>query len=145
MCTRCRCLSERAIQCVGNTRASEDAMKKKKKYLIESKGNVVTVSSVAGLRSVYKTNHFKSSQFFIHIFFSLKFPGVLSYCVSKAAVDQLTRCSALDLASKGVRVNAVNPGVIITDIHKRDGTCIYLFDTKRKIQARLLIKHLFEY
>jgi len=49
------------------------------------------------------------------------FPGVLAYCVSKAALDQLTRCSALELASKGVRVNAVNPGVVVTDIHKRGG------------------------
>src|SRR5882724_3246726 len=68
--------------------------------LIKHKGNVVNVSSVTGLRA---------------------FPGVLAYCVSKAAVDQLTRCSALELAPKGVRVNAVNPGVVITEIHKRGG------------------------
>lgn len=41
--------------------------------------------------------------------------------MSKAAVDQLTRTSCLELAPDGVRVNAVNPGVIITDIHKRGG------------------------
>lgn len=69
-------------------------------YLIKTKGTIVNVSSVTGLRS---------------------FPGVLPYCMSKAAVDQFTRCAALDLASKGVRVNAVNPGVIITEIHKRGG------------------------
>ena len=69
-------------------------------YLIETKGNIVNVSSVAGPRS---------------------FPNVLAYCVSKAAVDQLTRCTALELAAKGVRVNAVNPGVVITNIHKRGG------------------------
>jgi NAD(P)-dependent dehydrogenase (short-subunit alcohol dehydrogenase family) len=68
--------------------------------LIERKGNIVNVSSVTGLRS---------------------FPGVLAYCVSKAGLDQLTRCSALELASKGVRVNAVNPGVVVTEIHKRGG------------------------
>jgi NAD(P)-dependent dehydrogenase (short-subunit alcohol dehydrogenase family) len=45
----------------------------------------------------------------------------VSYCVSKAALDQLTRCSALELAAKGVRVNAVNPGVVRTEIHKRGG------------------------
>ena len=68
--------------------------------LIERKGNVVNVSSVTGLRA---------------------FPGVLAYCVSKAGLDQLTRCSALELAAKGVRVNAVNPGVVVTEIHKRGG------------------------
>lgn len=65
-----------------------------------SKGNIVNVSSVAGTRS---------------------FPNVLAYCVSKAAIDQLTRCTALDLAPFGVRVNAVNPGVVITDLHRRGG------------------------
>ncbi|MBA3351676.1 MAG: SDR family oxidoreductase [Blastocatellia bacterium] len=49
------------------------------------------------------------------------FPNVLAYCVSKAAIDQLTRCSALELAQKGVRVNAVNPGVVVTNLHKRSG------------------------
>ncbi|KAI4459308.1 hypothetical protein MML48_6g00018491 [Holotrichia oblita] len=69
-------------------------------YLIETKGNVVNVSSVNGLRS---------------------FPGVLAYCVSKAAVTQFTRCVALELATKQVRVNSVCPGVIVTNLHKRGG------------------------
>jgi NAD(P)-dependent dehydrogenase (short-subunit alcohol dehydrogenase family) len=69
-------------------------------HLERRPGNVVNVSSVTGLRA---------------------FPGVLAYCVSKAGVDQLTRCSALELAPKGVRVNAVNPGVVVTDIHRRGG------------------------
>ena len=41
--------------------------------------------------------------------------------MSKAAVDHLTRSVALEVASRGVRVNAVNPGVIITEVHKRGG------------------------
>ena len=45
----------------------------------------------------------------------------LAYCVSKAALDQLTRCAALELAPKGVRVNAVNPGVVVTNLHRRCG------------------------
>lgn len=69
-------------------------------HLVETKGNIVNISSVTGLRS---------------------FPGVLAYCVSKAGLDQLTRCAALELAPQGVRVNAVNPGVVVTEIHKRGG------------------------
>lgn len=69
-------------------------------HLTETRGNIVNISSVAGTRA---------------------FPNILAYCVSKAAIDQLTRCSALELAAKGVRVNAVNPGVVVTNIHKRGG------------------------
>ncbi|KAM3955900.1 dihydroanticapsin 7-dehydrogenase-like [Aphomia sociella] len=69
-------------------------------HLLKSKGNIVNVSSVNGIRS---------------------FPGVLAYNVSKASVDQFTRCVALELAPKGVRVNCVNPGVILTELQKRGG------------------------
>jgi NAD(P)-dependent dehydrogenase (short-subunit alcohol dehydrogenase family) len=69
-------------------------------HLLPRKGSIVNVSSVNGLRS---------------------FPGVLAYCSSKSALDQLTRCSALELAAKGVRVNAVNPGVVVTELHRQAG------------------------
>jgi meso-butanediol dehydrogenase/(S,S)-butanediol dehydrogenase/diacetyl reductase len=36
--------------------------------------------------------------------------GAAAYCVSKAAVAQMTRCMALDHAREGIRVNAVCPG-----------------------------------
>jgi len=36
-------------------------------------------------------------------------------------VDQLTRCTALELAPKKIRVNSVNPGVIVTELQKRGG------------------------
>ena len=83
-----------------NLRSVFNLMQQATPFLIESRGNIVNVSSVTGLRS---------------------FPGVLAYCVSKAGLDQLTRCAALELAAKGVRVNAVNPGVVVTEIHKRGG------------------------
>lgn len=83
-----------------NLRAVFNLMQQTIPSLIERKGNIVNVSSVTGLRA---------------------FPGVLAYCVSKSGLDQLTRCAALELAPKGVRVNAVNPGVVVTDIHKRGG------------------------
>lgn len=46
---------------------------------------------------------------------------MIAYNMSKAAVDQLTRCAALELAPDNVRVNAVNPGVIVTELHSRSG------------------------
>mmetsp|Transcript_19209 Transcript_19209/g.42477 ORF Transcript_19209/g.42477 Transcript_19209/m.42477 type:complete len:271 (+) Transcript_19209:27-839(+) len=49
------------------------------------------------------------------------FAGVAAYCASKAAVDMLTQCAAVDLAKDGVRVNAVNPGVVVTELQKRSG------------------------
>lgn len=41
--------------------------------------------------------------------------------MSKAAVDQLTRCASIDLAKDGIRVNSVNPGVIQTNLHRTAG------------------------
>ena len=51
----------------------------------------------------------------------IAFPGILAYCVSKAAVDQITRCLSLELGPVGVRVNAVNPGVVVTNLHRAGG------------------------
>jgi len=39
----------------------------------------------------------------------------------KAALDQLTHCAALEVASKGVRVNAIDPGVTVTMLHRTGG------------------------
>lgn len=67
-------------------------------YLSGTKGNIVNVSSTAGLKPV---------------------KNMLSYCLSKAALDQFTKCCALDLASKGIRVNSINPAAIRTPIYRR--------------------------
>jgi NAD(P)-dependent dehydrogenase (short-subunit alcohol dehydrogenase family) len=83
-----------------NLRAPFRLMRAAAPLLVASKGSVVNVSSVTGLRA---------------------FPGVLAYCVSKAGMDQLTRCAALEMAPHGVRVNAVNPGVTISNLHRRSG------------------------
>ncbi|MCL4168816.1 UNVERIFIED_CONTAM: hypothetical protein GTU68_058542, partial [Idotea baltica] len=45
-------------------------------------------------------------------------PNQLPYAVSKGGVDQLTKTMALALASHGIRVNAVGPGSIMTDMLK---------------------------
>lgn len=42
------------------------------------------------------------------------FPGQLGYGTSKAALEALTRATALDLAPRGIRVNAVAPGPVQT-------------------------------
>lgn len=39
-----------------------------------------------------------------------------AYCTSKAALDQLTRMMALELGPKGIRTNAVNPTVVLTEM-----------------------------
>jgi NAD(P)-dependent dehydrogenase (short-subunit alcohol dehydrogenase family) len=83
-----------------NLRSVFHLMKLAVPHLERSRGNIVNVSSVTGPRS---------------------FPGVLAYCVSKAGVDHLTRCAALELAPKGIRVNAVNPGVVVTYLHRSGG------------------------
>jgi NAD(P)-dependent dehydrogenase (short-subunit alcohol dehydrogenase family) len=83
-----------------NLRAPFRLMRAAAPHLKRSKGSIVNVSSVTGLRA---------------------FPGVLAYCVSKSGMDQLTRCAALEMAPHGVRVNAVNPGVTISNLHRRSG------------------------
>lgn len=83
-----------------NLRAVFDLTQRCVDLLRAAKGSIVNVSSVTGTRA---------------------FPGVLSYCVSKAAIDQMTRCIALDLAADGVRCNAVNPGVVRTNLHRNGG------------------------
>lgn len=58
-------------------------------------GAIVNVGSVAGLRAI---------------------EGLAAYCTAKAGVHTLTQALALELAPCGVRVNAVAPGFIRTDL-----------------------------
>jgi len=83
-----------------NLRSVFDLTRRAAPHLCLRRGNIINISSVAGPRP---------------------YPGLIAYCVSKAAVDQLTRCIALDLAPKGVRANAINPGVVVTDLHRAGG------------------------
>ncbi|CAH1638084.1 unnamed protein product [Spodoptera littoralis] len=69
-------------------------------HLVNTKGNIVNISSIASLRVI---------------------PGSFAYSTSKAGLDHFTRAVALELAPHGVRVNAVNPGPVRTDIIENMG------------------------
>src|ERR1700730_16986536 len=66
--------------------------------LPQGRGSIINLSSTAGQRGV---------------------PGVPIYVASKHAVDGLTRSAALEAAASGVRVNAVAPGPIETEMLER--------------------------
>src|SRR5438093_2773128 len=83
-----------------NVRAPFRLMREAAASLRARRGCVVNVSSVNGLRA---------------------FAGLAAYNVSKAAIDHLTRCAALEFAPDGVCINAVNPGMTITNLHRRGG------------------------
>ena len=69
-------------------------------------------------------------------------PGISAYATSKGGVKTLTNAMALSMAPHGIRVNAVGPGTILTDL-SRDG----LFSDKearRKVLTRIPMQRLGE-
>jgi NAD(P)-dependent dehydrogenase (short-subunit alcohol dehydrogenase family) len=61
----------------------------------QGQGSIINVASVAGNRTGY---------------------GGQTYSAAKAAVIHLTRCTAMELGEKNVRVNSISPGAIVTGI-----------------------------
>jgi glucose 1-dehydrogenase len=49
---------------------------------------------------------------------TLAIPSIVSYCVAKGGVSQLTRATSISLAPHGIRVNAIGPGSIMTNMLK---------------------------
>ena len=72
----------------------------------------------------------------------LAIPDIASYNVSKGGINQLTRAMALALADKGVRVNAVGPGTIATELAAK--AVLTSDEARNKIMMRTPIKRLGE-
>ena len=84
-------------------------------------GNIVNMSSVNGVLAI---------------------PTIASYNVSKGGINQLTRVMALALADKGIRVNAVAPGTIATELAAK--AVLTSEEAKLKILSRTPMKRLGE-
>lgn len=72
----------------------------------------------------------------------LTIPNIASYNVSKGGINQLTRVMALALADKGIRVNAVAPGTIATELAAR--AVLTSEEAKARILSRTPMKRLGE-
>ncbi|XP_063891947.1 3-oxoacyl-[acyl-carrier-protein] reductase FabG-like [Helicoverpa armigera] len=70
-------------------------------HLIKTKGSIVNISSIAAIRILSKE--------------------ASAYSAAKAGLDHFTRAVALELASSGVRVNVINPGIVLTDFVENMG------------------------
>jgi len=66
-----------------------------KQMLIQKSGSIINISSMAAQYGL---------------------PKVIAYSASKTAIDGMTRAMAVELSPKGIRINAIAPGFIVTDM-----------------------------
>lgn len=86
-------------------------------HLVKTKGSVINISSALSTKPNY---------------------NMTAYCMSKAAVDMFTRCLALEFGPQGVRVNAVNPGPVRTEVFKRAGVSAEENDQLFKVMENMM-------
>ena len=84
-------------------------------------GSIVNMSSVNGVMAI---------------------PNIASYNASKGGINQLTRAMALALADKGIRVNAVAPGTIATELAAQ--AVLTSEEARQKILSRTPLRRLGE-
>jgi NAD(P)-dependent dehydrogenase (short-subunit alcohol dehydrogenase family) len=63
--------------------------------LEQGSGSIINISSMAALYGL---------------------PRVIAYSASKTAIEGITRAMAVELSGKGIRINAIAPGFIVTDM-----------------------------
>jgi len=81
-------------------------------YMIQQKyGRIINIASIAGINSIPQ--------------------GLTSYATSKAGVIQLTKVCAIELGPYGINVNAIAPGIVITD---------GLYAGRTQVETELFIK-----
>ncbi|XP_072934767.1 3-oxoacyl-[acyl-carrier-protein] reductase-like [Epargyreus clarus] len=90
-----------------NVRAQVHVTTEALQHLIQTKGNIINISSVAGTRPS-------------------KSASLTSYNISKAALNHFTKCAALELSTRGVRVNSVSPGPVRSDFMENAGSTFSL-------------------
>lgn len=81
-----------------NVQSVIEMTQKIRPHLAKTKGDIVNVSSIVALNFGWARSPY--------------------YPLAKAALDQYTRSSAIDLISEGIRVNTVNPGIVQTGFHE---------------------------
>lgn len=89
------------------------ASKEAAKYIDGDGGSIINISSVVS---------------------TVAPPNTAVYSATKAAVDSLTKTLAKELGPRGIRVNAINPGMVITEGAKSAG--LSDSDFRRDIEAR---------
>ena len=90
-----------AVNITGSLLCAREAVRRMSRQRGGAGGSIVNLSSVAA---------------------RLGAPGMyVDYAVSKGAIDTFTHGLALEVAAEGIRVNAVRPGIIDTDIHAASG------------------------
>jgi NAD(P)-dependent dehydrogenase (short-subunit alcohol dehydrogenase family) len=81
----------------------------------KAEGSIINIASILGFRVT---------------------PGAAAYCVSKAAVVQMTNALALELARHRIRVNAIAPGYIVTEMTEDYLNSAGSEETRKRIPQR---------